>query len=596
MLFAGIFSKLKGAFNRMTGNKTIEKELNMLPIISSEMQNALELWSNMYEDKAPWLREGDYSDPVTVKSLGLPAFIASEKARMVTLEMKSEITAPKPEEPQETEPLTQAAVQQEQGQQQAQNNAINATVPAENTARAEFLNKIYQDKVISKIRQQLEYGIAKGGLVIKPYYVAETPNNTADNSNNNQQTAGNNGLNNNVPRGTLEFDFIQANDFYPLAFNASGDITEAAFIQKKVDKDNIYTRLEHHKLVGNSVIVTNRAYKSAASNMQSNSLNLNGSYLGTEINLTDIPEWAALEPETTIKNVDRLLFAYFKMPEANTIDTHSPLGVSGYSRATKLIEQADKQYSRLLWEFEGGELAIDVDRDALMDELDKNGKPKVIRPQMQQRLFRKIDLGVENTYEVFNPPFRDTALINGLNNILMRIEDVCGLARGTIADVSAEARTATELRILKQRTYASVTDIQTKALQPCLEDLVYIMDVYCTLYNIVGDSAIDPNTGTVNAENIGKYEVSFEWDDSTIVDAETELNKRIVLMQNGISSKVEVRMWYFGETEEQARAALQKIEEENTQSMLMNMQAMQEQGEEQQGEQGKNENNIGEGE
>lgn len=53
------------------------------------------------------------------------------------------------------------------------------------------------------------------------------------------------------------------------------------------------------------------------------------------------------------------------MPEANTIEAHSPLGVSGYSRAVKLIKEADLQYSRMLWEFQGGELAIDIDRDAL---------------------------------------------------------------------------------------------------------------------------------------------------------------------------------------------------------------------------------------
>ena len=82
--------------------------------------------------------------------------------------------------------------------------------------------------------------------------------------------------------------------------------------------------------------------------------------------------------------------------------------------------------------------------------------------------------------------------------------------------------------------------------------LLYAADVYCTLYQITPE---------------GKYEVSFEWDDSILVDVETELNKRITLMQNGITSKLENRMWYFGETEDQARQALAKIQEENNQSM-----------------------------
>ena len=52
---------------------------------------------------------------------------------------------------------------------------------------------------------------------------------------------------------------------------------------------------------------------------------------------------------------------------------------------------------------------------------------------------------------------------------------------------------------------------------------------------------------------------------------DTELGKRITLQQNGLASKVENRMWYFGETEEQAKQALAKIEDENRQAMEGNL-------------------------
>ena len=74
---------------------------------------------------------------------------------------------------------------------------------------------------------------------------------------------------------------------------------------------------------------------------------------------------------------------------------------------------------------------------------------------------------------------------------------------------------------------------------------------------------------------IGQYDVNFEWDDSIIVDVDTELTKRLTLMQNGLVSKVENRMWYFGETERQAREALDKIQEDNQQAMEENMLAAQ---------------------
>lgn len=567
-MFSEIWQRIKEMIASMINPKSVEQVLHVVPAVSNEMLDAIELWEDMYEDKSPWLKEGTPGDPTQVLSLGLPSFIASEKARMAVMELNFDIT---PVTMTEEEILQEAEKNRTQteldgesapnneGEEGKENEEVNglknnldavtnkeaeadtpdedgvkslygSEVPEEivkgNPEKAEFLAEEVK-KLKNDLRRQLEYGIAKGGFVIKPYVVIPKETDTEEGE---------------PAKPHIYFDYVQAGAFYPLAFDGSQRMTEAAFIQRKVDKDTIYTRLEHHSLSGNVVTVKNRAFKSMNTSMQTNNLE---SELGTEIKLTDVPEWSSLEPETKIKDVDRLLFAYFKMPEANTIDPYSPLGVSGYSRAVSLIKQADLQYSRLLWEFEGGELAIDVDRDALTELTDLKGVSHTVNPQLQARLFRPIDLGESNTYEVFNPTFREQAIINGLNTILMRVEDVCGLSRGTIADVAAEARTATELKILKQRSYAANADIQA-ALEDALRDVVYIMDVYCILYELTAD---------------GEYDVSFEWDDSIITDVDTELGKRITLMQNGLASKVETRMWYYGETERQAIEALQKVQE-----------------------------------
>lgn len=543
-MFSSIWSKLKELLRKMIGVNTIQKTLHIEPIISSKMANAIELWSLMYEDNSPWLQEPTLADPVKVTSLGLPAFIASEKARMATIEMKSEITTPT-ESVTEANPNYEPPTVDEDGNLQISNEPelITKEVILGDTARAEFLNTQYT-KVKNKIRNQLEYGIAKGGLVIKPYIVISdiaTDEENTDTENNIRQDV------------DIEFDYIHADNFFPIAFDGSGKITEAAFVQVKTDKSTVYTRLEYHKLQNNMVTVTNLAFKKE--NRTQPSTTDFDSDLGEQINLTEVPEWADLQPVTQIGNVDRLLFAYFKMPEANTIEAHSPLGVSGYSRAIKLIKEADLQYSRMLWEFQGGELAIDIDRDALNTVEDEEKNTYEIPNMLQARLMRKVDLGNSETYQVFNPTYRDASLINGLNNILMRIEDVCALSRGTLSDVAAEARTATELKILKQRSYSANAEIQ-KALEDALKDLVYVMDIYCTLYEVTAP---------------GEYDISFEWDDSILVDVETELNKRITLMQNGLASKLETRMWYFGETERQAREALNNVSQENKQSMEENL-------------------------
>lgn len=531
--------KIKELMQKMIGARTIEQTLHVAPVISSQMEEAIQLWSDMYKGRAPWLKEPTFADPTRIVSLGLPSLIASEKARTALIEMQSEITTPTKEvqvenpdyiPPEDTQPDTFGNIVPSN-----QPETITEERPLTNTARAEYLQSQYE-KLLKQLRREIEYGIAKGGLVVKPYVVL------------NDIEEGDT----KIPIADIEFDFIQADCFYPLAFDASGKITEAAFIQTKTEKDTIYRRLEYHKWQGNQVQVVNKAFRS--NNVQ-NEGDMSGIDLGQEIPLTNVPEWKDLPPDTIVKNVKKPLFAYFKMPEANTIDTTSPLGVSGFSRAVQLIKDADMQYSTLLWEYEGGQMAVDIDRDAMNFKKDGKGEMHTVPNTLQARLYRTVDLGESDTYVPYAPGLRDSSYIQGLNTILMRIEDVTGLSRGTLSDAAAEARTATELKILKQRSYQTNADIQ-HAIEDMLKDVVYIMDAYCDLYEITQE---------------GDYDVSFEWDDSIITDVESELSKRITLMQNGLASKLENRMWYFGETERQAMDALLRIDEEGRQAMENNL-------------------------
>ena len=528
---------------------------NIAPLESSEMLKAIEEWGLMYQDKAEWLHEPDFGNPTYVASLGLPAFISSEKTRMALLEFESEITAPKvlkeEKNPNYFPPTTdQFGNVRVSGQSQT----IYKEETIGETARAEYMNDEYQRKVVSRLRNQIEYGVAKGSMIIKPYVrkVKE------------QLVAGVEDPN--APdKYIMEFDFIQADCFYPLAFSEDM-LTEVAFIQTKEDKGVTYTRLEHHKLVGNRVEITNKAFMSNTNTLTSS---ITGANFGQEIPLSTVYEWKDIPAKAMVCNVDRMLFGYFKMPMANTIDTKSPMGMSVFGRAKTLIRDADMQYSRLLWEFEGGQLAIDIDRDAMGFMKDTKGGEHRVMTQLQERLYRQIDLGESDTYKPFSPQLRDSSLINGLNTILMKIEDVCELSHGTLSDVAAEARTATEIKILRQRSYSSVQEIQ-KALQRALDDVIYTMDVYCTLYNIVGD-VVKTDDGKVDMAKLGRYDVSYNWDDSIIVDKDTELQKNMQLLSAGLKSKVEVRSWAEGETKQQAAEALERIAKENQEAIERNM-------------------------
>ena len=308
-IWSSIANKVKEILRNMIGAKTIEQSLNVAPLISSEMEQAIQDWIAMYKNEAPWLHEPTYSDPTRVVSLGLPSMIASEKARMVLLEFKSEITTPT-EDVAKDNPNYKEPAPDEYGNiiPSSEPKIIMEKQPVGDTTRAEFLNEQYP-KLKDKLRVQLEYGIAGGGLVIKPY-LSKTI------------FYDENGQLQEKPR--FEFDFVTAGNFYPMNFDSDGDITEACFVQTIQNKSVVYHRLEYHKYENGVVTVENRAYKST--NVQKAQSGLD---LGQEISLTEVPQWKDLERTTQIAGVDGPLFAYFKMPEANTVDTSSPLGVSG---------------------------------------------------------------------------------------------------------------------------------------------------------------------------------------------------------------------------------------------------------------------------
>ena len=482
--------------------------------LAPEMIRALSLWSELYHDRAPW------KEPGKVKSLNLCAMAASEIARQVVLEMKVTVDA---------------------GGEDAEG------LPTVN-ARSEYLKGAFAG-LLDVLRQKLELGCAAGGMIVKPCPDPAT--------------------------GRIWFDFAPDWSLYPLAFDGAGNLSDVIIPDVFRDGDVIYTRLERHTLVGMSaerseaepasagaqrqdagssrsaapkgqdsrdpqsiarargdVVITQRAFRSTHEDA-----------LGVEVPLASVDRWAALEPEVTVTGAGGMLFGWYKVAAANTVDADCALGASVYAKAVEVAKEVDLQYSRLLWEFEGGELAVDVDPTALYEKSDGKGNKL---PKLNERLFRAVDTGAESTYEVFAPTLRDVSLVNGLNQLLIRFEDLCGLSRGTFSDANVDARTATELKIVKQRSYATVADNQ-KALEKCLRDVLRAMDVYATLYGLAP---------------AGEWAASFEWDDSILTDVDAQLQQRLLLVNSGIMSKAELRQWYLGETEVQAEAAVAKIRNE----------------------------------
>ena len=366
--------------------------------------------------------------------------------------------------------------------------------------RADYLNDGFQ-LAKENFGKALELGLALGGVALKPYIYGDK----------------------------LLVDMTGAAGFQPTKFDPTGRCICGVFRDKPVKVNGkYYVRLESHDLTDTVYTIKNKAYYSDST----------GS-VGAPAPLDVVPEWADIQEEVTIQNMDGPLFAYFKPPIANTADTNSLCGMSIYGDAAtvELIKQADEQWERLRWEYKSGE------RKVLMD-----GNTSAAN-MFDKRLFEIGAFTADGDfYQFLNPELRNDAVYKGFQDVLRRIEFNVGLSYGDISDPQTVEKTATEIRSGKQRKYVLISSIQT-ALEHTFDALIYAMDVYATLYGLAAD---------------GEYEVTYDWGDSILDDQETKDNefaRDLQLLNAGIMNDWEFRAKYFNEDEATAKAALPKMQD-----------------------------------
>lgn len=369
--------------------------------------------------------------------------------------------------------------------------------------RADYLNENFQTAK-EAFSRALELGLALGGVALKPYIYGDK----------------------------MLVDVTGAAGFQPTKFDPSGRCIGGVFKDKPVKVNGAYyVRLESHELNGTTYTIKNKAYYSDSS----------GS-VGADARLLDIPEWADIEPEVTIENVDGPLFAYFKPPIANTADSNSMCGMSIYGDAAtvELIKQADEQWERLRWEYKSSE------RKVLMDGTSSTAD------MFNKRLFEVGPFSPNGDFfQHIEPQIRDDAIYRGFQNTLRRVEFNIGLSYGDISDPQTIEKTATEIRSGKQRKYVLISNIQT-ALEHTFDALIYAMNVYASLYNLAP---------------AGDYEAVYDWGDSILDDQETkdkEFARDLQLVSADIMNAWELRAKYFNEDEATAKAALPRMQDMTT--------------------------------
>lgn len=291
----------------------------------------------------------------------------------------------------------------------------------------------------------------------------------------------------------LHINIAKKNDFRVLEWDEQARIPLVTeFYERKDD----LVRVERH-------VWTNGVYSVSNIAMQ------NGKMLET------LPDcWGSYAPYTEMAGIDRPLFSIFSTPDGRPV----------YEKVLPLIQEAERQFDRLIWEFESGKRALYVADTAFLK--DWRGNPKL----PDKRLYRLLDAGRDDLFQDWSPSFRQAGLIEGLNCILQRIEDCCALSRGTFSDAGQTVRTATELKMARHRTYATVKGVQT-ALRNAISDMLDACALLLCLYG---------------ARKTRTAELDIRFDDSVLLDKSGELDDMLALLDHGVLTADEVRAWWKG--------------------------------------------------
>lgn len=342
---------------------------------------------------------------------------------------------------------------------------LDLSIKIDGSARATYIQNVI-DEMFDKIREYVEKGCANGTIVLKP-----------------------NGSG---------VDCFDPQRFLATEKDGNGNIRAAIFFDFYTQSDNHYTRMEYHRFVDEEYMISNRCFLSKSSQS-----------LGNPVNIEETP-WSELMPDVTIENLEKPLFAVFKTPMVNNIDSDSPLGMSIFAEAIEELKDLDIAYSRNSKEIYDSKRMVLAD-ERLMDvkAVMIDGERHQIKPKMPDYIKNVLGEGQEMFYQEINPNLNTDIRINGINNILSILAYKCGYSNGYFSfDSMTGIQTATGVEASQQRTIQFIKDIRDK-LQMCMNDLIYAIDKYADLYDLAP---------------VGKYEVAYGFGDITYNYEEDKAN------------------------------------------------------------------------
>lgn len=366
-------------------------------------------------------------------------------------------------------------------------NDSNVDITGEN-ARVELLDKTTQS-MWKRAKKITSMGFGYGGVIIVPY----------------------------VKGGKIYYSIVPQNRLTIDEIDGENIVGATVLAEKRkvqsINGEKTYIRWTNYKVENENITITQQFSDEK----------------GNKIPAPDF--WKNITESQTITGVDRVLFGYIKSP-INNRKTDDKYGVPITYGCDSTIAEIKETMKQLFREYKLKEAFVGADVTMFngKDALPANG------------LFKKIDSGQDDFFEVFDPQFRPYT--DRLQELFRRLEHEIGTSAGILSDVNTANATATEIKRSMYDTFTIVDDMRSN-VEKGIEDFLYSANVLANAYNL------SPQ---------GEYEVSFDWDYSLLEDSQEAFAQLMTAQSKGIVSSVEIRQWLKpDETIEDAQKAIDEI-------------------------------------
>ena len=284
------------------------------------------------------------------------------------------------------------------------------------------------------------------------------------------------------------WDFVMPGNFGITSQTDNGEINGAIFASHTTQGSGHYTRLEYHRFEGDRYIVTNKAFK--------NETNGSGKYsLGRPVTLQNVDAWAHLQDEVAILNLEKPLFAYYRVPGANIVDPTSPLGQSVFANALTELKAIDVAVSRKNAEVDDSKHITFVGQTVIQNATAKG----ITLPRFVKGLGMGLDDSETTAIHEHTPTMLTEARIKDINFNLSMAGVKCGFSEGVfVLDGQTGMITATQVEADDRDTVQTIKH-DRDALKTALTQAIYGANAMASLYGLapLGEYELDYNFGDI---------------------------------------------------------------------------------------------------